>query len=114
MKRPKKPEDIAVPSFPDDTIERMFEGGFGRRDEANAITAYCFRNGMIEDLHAGQPSLLLKDSQLSRITDAEMKTLMIEESSKLAELLTLRETAPEEYSRTIRAYALMYCRGWER
>jgi hypothetical protein len=29
------------------------EGEFTVRDEANALTAYVFRNGFLEDLHAG-------------------------------------------------------------
>jgi hypothetical protein len=35
-------------------VEQLFPGGFTLRDEANAIVAYAFRNGPIEDLHAGE------------------------------------------------------------
>lgn len=54
--------------FPDD---------FTTRDEANALVAYAFRNGPIENLHAGKYSELLENENLSRITDDEMKTLMV-------------------------------------
>ena len=39
------------------------------RDEANAITAHAFRNGFLEDLHAGRWSPMLSDPGVSRITD---------------------------------------------
>jgi len=42
---------------------------FTLRDEANAICAYAFRNGFLEDLHAGKPSPLLTDPGYSRVTD---------------------------------------------
>ena len=40
------------------------------REEANALICECLRNGFIEDLH-------------SRISDEEMKKLMIETTAKL-------------------------------
>jgi hypothetical protein len=46
-------------------------GDFTLRDEANALTAYAFRNGFLEDLHAGKPSSLLNQPGYSRITDDE-------------------------------------------
>jgi hypothetical protein len=33
------------------------DGGFTLRDEANALTAFAFRNGFLEDLHAGAISI---------------------------------------------------------
>ena len=66
--------------------------------QANVLTLLAFRNGPIEDLHAGKNSPLLEDKTLSRITDAEMKTLMIAASRKLAELLTLRDEDPEAFA----------------
>ncbi len=77
-----------------EVLDRHFPGGFTVRDEANALTAFAFRNGMLEKLHAGAPSPLLSDTSLSRITDSEMKTLMIEASEKLAKLLDLRDRNP--------------------
>ena len=51
---------------------------FTIRDEANAVTAFAFRNGFIEELHAGKWSPLLEQPGNSRITDDEMRRLMIE------------------------------------
>ena len=75
---PKPPDP-----FPE-VIARAFPGGFTIRDEANALTAYAFRNGPLENLHAGKSSPLTSDPTLSRITDPEMKELMINASEKLA------------------------------
>ena len=40
-----------------DPIERVPvpTDAFTLRDEANALTAHAFRNGFLEDLHAGKP-----------------------------------------------------------
>ncbi len=106
-----------LPTFRDLTADELtaaFPGGFTLRDEANALTAYAFRNGPIEDLHAGQSSPLLSDDSLSRITDAEMKALMINASETLARALALRETNPEEYRRFVQGYGRLYCRAWQR
>jgi hypothetical protein len=83
------------------------------REEANAITVWAFRNGFIEKLHAGKHSELLETPGLSRITDAEMKRLNIDISSKIAEILTMRDTNPAEYAKNI-AYFLQYCEKWEK
>jgi hypothetical protein len=87
---------------------------FTIRDEANTIVAYAFRNGPIETLHAGKHSELLTDRSLSRITNEEMKSIMITACRKVEELLLLKETNPDEYHRRIRNYNLDYCKGWER
>ena len=95
-------------------LARSFPGGFTIRDEANALAAYAFRNGPLEDLHAGKPSPLTADHSLSRITQDEMKELMINASGKLAGLLKLRDDAPEAYKRFVQSYAMRYCRTWKR
>ena len=87
---------------------------FTLRDEANALTAHAFRNGFLEDLHAGKPSPLLDQPGYSRITDDEMKRLMIEASEKLARMLTLKQQNPTEYDQFIRKYQRAYCRTWKR
>jgi len=69
------------------------------REEANALTCCAFRNGYIEELHAGKHSELLERNELSRIKDDEMKKLMIGTSAKLAELLAMKETKTNEYWR---------------
>ena len=93
---------------------RQLADGFTLRDEANAIVALAFRNGPIEDLHAGESSELLENPELSRITDDEMKALMINACEHVAKLLELKETDPEEYYRQMLSYNHMYCRRWER
>jgi hypothetical protein len=78
--------------IPDDPFEQHFPGGFTIRDEANALVAWAFRNGPLEDLHAGKYSPLLEDPDLSRISDAEMKTLMLNACCQLAKLLESSRT----------------------
>jgi hypothetical protein len=84
------------------------------REEANALTCCAFRNGYIEDLHAGKHSELLEQPGLSRITDAEMKKLMVEASAKLAELLIMKETEPEKYWKWMKFFNESYCGHWEK
>ena len=46
--------------------------------EAKAIVALAFRNGPIENIHAGRPCPTCSDQAgYSRITDAEMKAIMV-------------------------------------
>lgn len=87
---------------------------FTKREEANALTCIAFRNGYIEELHAGRHSELLETPGLSRITNDEMKKLMIGASAKLAELLTMKENNPEKYWREINYFNENYCRQWEK
>lgn len=90
------------------------EGEFTVRDEANALTAFAFRNGFLEDLHAGKSSPVLSQPGYSRISDDEMRRLMIEASTKLADILRLKQEDPAQYERFIRDYQRRYCRRWER
>jgi hypothetical protein len=109
----RKITSSSVPSLADE-LDKIYPGGFNHRDEANALIALAVRNGPIEDLHAGKSSALLKDRSLSRITDKEMKAIMINATKELAKLLRLRDTEPEAYQLKIRAYGGLYCRSWER
>jgi hypothetical protein len=84
------------------------------REEANALTCCAFRNGYIEDLHAGKDSDLLKTPGLSRITNDEMKKIMIGASSKLAQLLAMKETDPDEYWRRLKYFNEKICYNWEK
>ena len=84
------------------------------REEANALTCSAFRNGYIEELHAGKHSALLETPGLSRITDAEMKKIMIGASTQLAKLLALKETHPVEYWRQMTFFNEKYCYRWEK
>lgn len=86
---------------------------FTYRDQANVLTLLAFRNGPIEDLHAGMPSPLVENPRLSRITDEEMKTLMIAASAKLAELLSLRDNDPDAFAELL-AVNWRQVKRWER
>ncbi len=56
--------------------------------EAKAIVAVAFRNGPIEDVHAGQACPVCQGmSEYSHITDAEMKTIMQSAVNKVYRLL---------------------------
>jgi hypothetical protein len=87
-------------------------GGFTYREEANVLTLLAFRNGPIEDLHAGTKAPP-QDPEVSRITDEEMKTLMITASRKMAELLEKRDLKPNEYAKLL-ADRWPQVRHWER
>jgi hypothetical protein len=84
------------------------------REEANALTCSAFRNGYIEELHAGKYSELLENPALSRITDTEMKKIMIEASARLAELLAMKETDPAKYWDFVKSFNERYCGRWEK
>ncbi len=86
---------------------------FTPRDEANALTALAFRNGYLEELHAGTHHAALDDPSVSRITDDEMKKLMIEASETLERLLYMRENDTEEYLKTLKLGS-RYTRNWVR
>jgi hypothetical protein len=113
-KKRKGKNGAGLPEVPPELIEKYFPGGFTLRDEANALTAFAFRNGPLEDLHAGRSSPLLDDPSLSRITDGEMKQLMITASESLATMLALRDTDPQKYRSFVIGYNILYCSCWER
>ncbi len=103
-----------LPEFPPELLDQRFPGGFTLRDEANAIVAWALRNGPLEDLHAGKHSKLLEDDSLSRITDAEMKELMLHACERVEDLLRLKERDPKKYEALIKSYNILYCGAWER
>lgn len=95
-------------------VEQFFPGGFTLHDEANAIVAYAFRNGPLEDLHKGESSELLENPKLRRITDAEMKELMLNACEHMEKLLRLRQDEPTAYYQKLLGFSLQFCRDWER
>jgi hypothetical protein len=103
-----------VPEIPPELLKQRFPGGFTLRDEANAIVAWALRNGPLEDLHAGKPSKLLEDDSLSRITDTEMKSLILYACERVEVLLRLKESDPKKYDAIVKGYNIMYCGQWER
>ena len=95
-------------------VEQFFPGGFTIRDEANGIVAYAFRNGPLERLHSGEASELLENPKLSRITNAEMKELMLNACEHMEKLLRLKQDDPAAYYQKIIEFNLQLCREWDR
>jgi len=100
------------------------------REEANVLTYHCFRNSFIEDIHAGtSPSSKLRDysdvkvispfgeilwNDLSRISDEEMKKLMIETSAELAHFLQFKKRHPKKYRQIINLFSSTTLKDWEK
>lgn len=81
--------------------------------EAKSIVALAFRNGPIEDLHAGkQCPTCSGESEYSHITQAEMKHLSKEMVSALYRLFWLRKNDPEKYQTEIE-FGKRYTRLWD-
>lgn len=67
--------------------------------EAKALVALAFRNGPIEDLHAGRACTVCSGNQeISHISDEEMKTIMKSAVNTLYRLLWLRDSDPAAYN----------------
>ena len=81
--------------------------------EAKAIVALAFRNGPIEDLHAGKPCTACEGKAgYSRISDAEMKVIMKSAVNHVYKLLRLKADDPERYERQI-AFGELYSAKWD-
>jgi hypothetical protein len=81
--------------------------------EAKAIVGLAFRNGPIEDLHAGKPCSACQDKDgYSRISDAEMKLIMKNAVNRVYTLLRLKADDPESYERQI-AYGNRCTAKWD-
>ena len=81
--------------------------------EAKAIVALAFRNGPIEDVHAGRPCPTCSaGSDYSRITDEEMKAIMKSAVNRMYALLRLKSSDPDGYARQI-AFGSRYVIKWD-
>ena len=81
--------------------------------EAKAIVALAFRNGPIEDLHAGRTCLACEGrSGFSRISDDEMKVIMKNAVNRVYKLLRLKAEDPDGYAREI-ALGERYTVKWD-
>ena|ERR1051325_9163393 len=81
--------------------------------EAKAIVALAFRNGPIEDVHAGKPCPICEgQSGYSRITDAEMKAIMKSAVDNLYELLRMKIESPTQYESRIE-FGARYTKRWD-
>jgi hypothetical protein len=81
--------------------------------EAKAIVALAFRNGPIEDLHAGkQCPTCFGCTEYSHVTDEEMHFIMKNAVDSIYRLLILRSENPLEYERQVQ-FGERYTRGWD-
>lgn len=81
--------------------------------EAKAIVALAFRNGPIEDIHAGKRCPTCDgNAEYSRITDDEMNLIMKNAVNRLYSLLKLKASDNAEYERQI-AFGARYTEKWD-
>jgi hypothetical protein len=81
--------------------------------EAKAIVALAFRNGPIENIHAGRPCPTCSgQAGYSRITDVEMKAIMRNAVNKLYALLLLKSSNHDRYESEIR-FGERYTANWD-
>ena len=81
--------------------------------EAKALVALAFRNGPIEDLHAGRPCAVCSgDREISHITDEEMKAIMKSAVNTIYRLLWLRDSDPVAYKEKL-ALGIRFTLHWD-
>jgi hypothetical protein len=81
--------------------------------EAKALVALAFRNGPIEDLHAGRPCVACcSNPEFSRISDEEMKRIMKASVNKVYSLLWQREHDREAYAKSL-VLGVRYTQRWD-
>jgi len=81
--------------------------------EAKAIVALAFRNGPIEDIHAGKLCPTCSGlSGYSRITNQEMKALMKTAVDRVFALLLLKAESTTEYERQVE-FGEQYTVNWD-
>ena len=81
--------------------------------EAKVIVAMAFRNGPIEDVHAGKTCPTCSgDPEYSRITDAEMKVIMKKAVDRVYTMLRLKQDQPELFDDLVQ-FGLLYTSDWD-
>jgi hypothetical protein len=81
--------------------------------EAKAIVALAFRNGPIENIHAGRPCpTCTGQTGYSRITEDEMRLVMKSAVDRVYALLSLKDEDPEQYESRIQ-FGERYTRTWD-
>jgi hypothetical protein len=81
--------------------------------EAKALVALAFRNGPIEDLHAGRPCTVCSGKrEISHISDEEMKAIMKSAVNTLYGLLWQRGCDPKAYIENL-ALGRRYSLHWD-
>ena len=82
-------------------------------NEAKAIVALAFRNGPIEDVHAGKTCPTCDENpKYSHITEREMKLIMKNAVDQVFRLLSLKRSSPREYEAQIR-FGNLYTAKWD-
>jgi len=80
--------------------------------EAKAITALAFRNGPIEDLHAGKTCVVCAGRpEFSHVSDEEMKRIMKAAVNAMYRLLWQRDHDPEAYLKSL-AFGERHTQKW--
>jgi hypothetical protein len=70
--------------------------------EAKAIVVLAFRNGPIENVHAGGPCPICEGkAEYSHITQEEMKLIMKTAVNQVYKLLRMKVDDPERYERQL-------------
>jgi hypothetical protein len=81
--------------------------------EAKAIVALAFRNGPIEEVHAGKPCPTCNgDAGYSHISDAEMKLIMKNAVDRAYSLLWMKQNKPIAYAASLE-FARIYSSSWD-
>ena len=81
--------------------------------EAKSIVALAFRNGPIENVHAGKECpFCTGKAAYSHITQAEMKDIITQAVDKVYKLLWLKKNDPEKYEETLE-FGNRYARFWD-
>ena len=81
--------------------------------EAKAPVALAFRNGPIEDLHAGKPCAACSSRpEVSHITNGEMKAIMKSAVETLYRLLWQRDSDPVAYNEAL-AFGRRHALNWD-
>jgi len=101
-KTPGKPRSV-VPTMGYPDLER----------EAKAIVLLAFRNGPIEDVHAGRPCPNCSGQKgYSHITDDEMKRIMKAAVDRVFTLLALKSEQPDRYEGFL-TFATLQTKEWD-
>jgi len=98
----------------DEHIENVEGSKMTTREEANAIVAHVFRNGYLEELHSGIINEELLNPKYSRITNDEMKKLMIQCCEQMEKLLEMKGKDPKKYEEFMQKTLKNYCGKWEK
>jgi hypothetical protein len=81
--------------------------------EAKAIVALAFRNGPIEDVHAGKSCPTCScDASYSRISDAGMKLIMKNAVDRVYSLLWMKQNEPKKYAESLEL-GRRYSTAWD-